>query len=80
MESNADDERLEFRIGGMTCSHCAQAVGRALGECAGVDAAKVDLERGAAIVRGHDMDADSLRNTVESLGYTIDDQTDNPAT
>ena len=60
-----------LEIAGMTCSHCADGVRRALSECPGVSAARVDLQAGKATVEGTALDADQLRQAVESLGYTV---------
>ena len=59
----------ELRVGGMTCSHCAANVRRALLACAGVTAAEVDLGGGAATVTGERVDPEALRSAVEGLGY-----------
>ena len=58
-----------LKIKGMTCSHCASSVRRALLGCPGVTAAEVDLSAGRASVSGGDLDA--LREAVEGLGYTV---------
>ena len=62
-----------LRIVGMTCSHCAASVERALGECEGVASAVVDLAAKEATVSGGDYDAAALRAAVEGLGYRIED-------
>jgi hypothetical protein len=58
-------------IKGMTCSHCAASVRRALLECPGVEAVEVDLAGGEAVVRGSGWDLGALRKAVEELGYTV---------
>jgi len=63
-------ETTTLQIGGMTCSHCAQTVQRALSECAGVTSALVDLRSGTAVLGGKDLDIASLCRAVESVGYT----------
>jgi hypothetical protein len=45
-------------------------VRRALGGAAGVDSVDVDLENGAAVIRGRDVDLPALRRDVEALGFT----------
>ncbi len=71
-EHMADEapETVELKVQGMTCSHCVQAVTRALRECPGVASAEVDLKSGRATVRGSGLDPASLRHTVEAVGYT----------
>ena len=66
----AGDEAT-LRVEGMTCSHCAGAVRRALLETAGVTSAEVDLAAGVARVTGGDLDADRLARSVEQLGYRV---------
>lgn len=63
---------VRFRVEGMTCSHCAAAVKRVLDESEGVAAASVDLPGKTAVVTGQGMDAEQLRMTIESLGYTAE--------
>jgi len=57
-----------LRVTGMTCSHCADTVRRALEECPGVESAEVDLVRGRAVVKGG-ADADALVAAVGGVGY-----------
>jgi hypothetical protein len=70
-EEAAQDESkaaTELRITGMTCTHCRQAVQRALAECDGAETAVVDLAAGRARVTGR-ADPAALRKAVEDLGY-----------
>ncbi len=59
-------------IKGMTCTHCAMAVERALSECSGVRSVDVDLKRGTAVVTGENFDPNALGRAVEQLGYTVE--------
>ena len=68
-EAAMRSERL--LVDGMTCTHCAAAVRRALLECPGVDSAEVDLDSGAAAVAGEGLDFDELRAAVEAMGYGL---------
>ena len=63
-------DTLTLAIEGMTCSHCAASVERALGEQPAVASAQVDLKSGTALVAGHGLDVRSLCRAVEELGYT----------
>jgi len=63
-------QRVELRITGMTCSHCAESVHRALAEQPGVDAADVELSKGRAVVTGQRLDPPQLAAAVAELGYT----------
>ncbi len=60
---------LALNITGMTCSHCVDAVTRALKESPGVEAVNVDLKTGKAILSGSDLDAEALCKAVSELGY-----------
>lgn len=62
-------QEVQLAVEGMTCHHCAAAVGRALSECRGVAAAEVDLPIGRAVVRGADLDREELLAAVAGLGY-----------
>ena len=53
----------------MTCSHCAEAVSRALSRCHDVAAVQVDLAAGRAVVIGEGLRPDELVAAVESAGY-----------
>jgi hypothetical protein len=66
-------DALKLDIKGMTCSHCADTVRRALLSTPGVTAATVDLDAGTAVVRGEEFDAAALRKSVESVGYDVVD-------
>jgi copper chaperone len=57
-----------LKITGMTCGHCRQAVTEALESVDGVDAVRVDLERGSAEVDGS-ADVKALVAAVEEEGY-----------
>ena len=66
---HADHEELELAVGGMTCSHCADSVRRALVETAGVESADVDLPAGRVRVVGVALAPDDLLQAVRSLGF-----------
>ena len=62
-------ETSTLLIRGMTCTHCAATVRRALAECPGVRSAEVDLDTGRAVVTGEKLDVPLLLRSVEALGY-----------
>jgi uncharacterized membrane protein YraQ (UPF0718 family)/copper chaperone CopZ len=66
------DERLEFAVGGMNCSHCSGSVQRAVSELPGVTLCSVDLERGRALVAGRDLDPGAVTGAIEALGFTAE--------
>jgi hypothetical protein len=63
------DNTLTLKVNGMTCSHCANAVARALRAVAGVADAHVDLARGEVTISGNTLDASALAEAVHALGY-----------
>ncbi len=64
-----DHEELELAVGGMTCSHCADSVRRALLETAGVESADIDVSAGRARVVGVALAPEGLLQAVRSLGF-----------
>ncbi|MDD4856969.1 MAG: SO_0444 family Cu/Zn efflux transporter [Candidatus Krumholzibacteria bacterium] len=62
---------LRISITGMTCTHCAEAVRRALLESPGVASVEVDLKKGEAVVVGDGFDVSRLSKAVEDLGYRV---------
>jgi len=64
------DRRVELKVTGMSCSHCADAVRRALSERPGVRRTEVDLDTGRAVVVGENgFDPDGCAAAVRQLGY-----------
>lgn len=68
-EIESAGSKVTLKVTGMTCSHCANAVSRALRESAGVTEARVDLAAGRAVVIGIQMNPAALVKAVEDLGY-----------
>jgi hypothetical protein len=64
-----DKATVHLNVSGMTCSHCAGAVERALAEQPGVKHVDVDLAAGRATVSGEGFDEDALVSAVGGLGY-----------
>jgi uncharacterized membrane protein YraQ (UPF0718 family)/copper chaperone CopZ len=62
-------QRLELAVAGMTCSHCAESVRRALAECHGVASVEVSLARNRAVVTGEGLDRKQLAAAVAELGF-----------
>jgi copper chaperone len=63
--------RTTLNVTGMTCDHCVHAVKSALEEIAGVRSARVDLDRGTALVDYDDGKADprEMTTAVADAGY-----------
>lgn len=61
----------EYRVQGMTCSHCVAAVRDEVGGVQGVDAVEVDLDSGRVTVRGTEFSDDAVREAVDEAGYEL---------
>jgi copper ion binding protein len=62
----------QFRISGMTCGHCVQAVTEELSSLDGVQSVEVDLDSGTATVRSAaELDRDAVRDAVDEAGYEL---------
>jgi len=68
-KSRPGDEALRLKVTGMTCTHCAAGVRRALLECAGVEDVQVDLDDGSASIWGQAVDSEALVAAVKEIGY-----------
>ncbi|WP_040163846.1 heavy-metal-associated domain-containing protein [Microbacterium gorillae] len=61
-----------YRVEGMTCGHCAQAVTSEVSGVTGVTAAVVDLEANTVAVTADIQPApDAIAAAVEEAGYTL---------
>ncbi len=61
-----------IHIDGMSCVHCAAKVEKALAALPVVADVKVDLESKTATVKlKKDIDTQTLKSTVETLGYSV---------
>jgi len=59
-----------YRVDGMTCNHCVQAVTREVSAVPGVDGALVDLAAGTVAVTG-DVTEAAVAAAVEEAGYAL---------
>ena len=61
-----------YRVQGMTCGHCVQAVSTEVGGLPGVTTVDVDLASGAVTVTSERrLDTDEVRAAVEEAGYEL---------
>ena len=63
---------LRFRVPGMTCEHCVQAVRRELEKTPGVDHVSVDLDSKAVVIGGEDVKREAAWAAVAAAGYTAE--------
>lgn len=71
-EGQAEAVELRFKVDGMTCDGCVNAVHDAIVKVDGVSACEVNLEAGSAVVRarpGQPAIGETIARTVSELGY-----------
>ena len=62
-------ETLTYRVPGMHCSHCEDAVKEEVSIVEGVESVDVDLDSKLVTVRGRELSDESLRAAIEEAGY-----------
>lgn len=61
-----------YRVTGMTCGHCEQAVGTELRSLPGVTDVRVDLATGDVTVTSEEpLGTDAVRQAVDEAGYEL---------
>jgi copper chaperone len=60
---------LIYRVSGMSCGNCEQAVKQEVAKVTGVATVEVDLETKLVLVRGDNLDDDALRAAIDEAGY-----------
>jgi copper chaperone len=61
-----------MNVEGMSCSHCVNAVNRALREVEGVVAVDVDLQsKTATVAHGDAVTFDKMKEAIEEAGYEV---------
>jgi len=60
-----------YRVTGMTCSHCADAVTREVSAIEGVQGVEVSVESGTLLVTGEAVRDEDVRAAVDEAGYTL---------
>lgn len=71
--------QLEYKVPGMTCGHCVQAVSGEVGALDGVDAVQVDLATKSVVVIGDNLDDSAIRSAIDEAGYEADPDPESPA-
>jgi len=69
VETEINNNRLEFTVTGMKCSHCSDSVERGLAGIGGVQYVNIKLDSGRVVVTGDNLDRDRLFDVVKQLGY-----------
>jgi copper chaperone len=63
------NEEITYRVQGMTCAHCKEAVGGSLSSVRGVTAVDIDLETKRVTVTGEALVDADLRRAISEAGY-----------
>lgn len=61
-----------YTVKGMTCNHCRANTEKVIRTVKGVESVSVDLHSGIATVTGSDIDDTTIRDAVESIGFTLE--------
>ena len=70
IETNtADANELTYRVEGLSCSHCEQAVSAEVGQVTGVVAVEVDVPGKLVRVRGTGLEDAAVREAIDDAGY-----------
>jgi copper chaperone CopZ len=64
--------QVKVKVGGMNCNHCKINVETGLKKISGIDTAIVDIINGEVTIKGSKIELDSIKATVEDLGYFYD--------
>jgi Cu+-exporting ATPase len=68
-------ENVQIKIGGMSCSFCAESIRKAIGRDRGVEEVHVSIAHEEALVRYHpdQISETQIHDTLRGLGYTVRD-------
>jgi copper chaperone CopZ len=69
--SSSTARSREYRVAGMTCSHCVLSVQEEVSQVAGVQAVAVELASGRLSVSGDGISDEAVRAAVAEAGYEV---------
>ena len=69
-----DMSEIKIFVRGMSCNHCKMSVENHLKLVAGVKDINADLDSGIVTINGEKVDLEKVKETVESIGYSYDDE------
>lgn len=74
-ERQEELEKLQIKIGGMSCSFCVSSIEKALSRTGGVHRASVNLAHEEALIEyePEKVAPDDLKETIRDIGYTVRD-------
>jgi copper chaperone CopZ len=65
------NETREYRVAGMTCSHCVLSIGEEVSELPSVSSVDVELASGRLTITGAGIHDDAVRAAVAEAGYEV---------
>lgn len=68
----AENAELTYRVPGMSCGHCQEAVSSEVVQVSGVQDVTVDLDSKLVRVRGSDLDDRAIRDAIDAAGYAAE--------
>ena len=66
---NTDIDVLQLNVEGITCSHCADSIKRALNEFENIKSVNVGITDGIVQITGTNLDKTQIAETITSLGF-----------
>lgn len=60
-----------YEVSGMSCAHCAGAIGREVRKLDAVEAVDVDVAAGTVTVTGEAVDDAAVRAAIDEAGYAV---------
>lgn len=68
-----NNEKVSFKVEGMSCSHCVQNVTRSINGLKGIKTVNVNLEDGIVDVQynPNDVKTEHIKNAIISAGYDV---------
>jgi copper chaperone len=61
--------QVTYRVDGMSCQHCVNAITAEVGTVPGVAQVVVDLEAGTVAIDGEGLDDAAIRAAIDEAGY-----------
>ena len=72
MSSETNTRTTTLQVAGMTCDHCAMAVGRELDALPGVQAVQVSLPTGEVkVVHDQPLNSQQVADAIDEAGYQL---------
>ncbi len=64
---------LQYKVNGMTCNHCVNAITTEVKNVQGVSEVNIDLETKIVKVTGNDVSDKNVREAIKEAGYEAQD-------